>query len=68
MLASGRGVDINRNWDVDWGKKEVDFDPKEEFPGDMPMSEPEARIVRRLAESLKPHLWINVHSGMEVRN
>lgn len=31
---NGRGVDPNRNWDVDFGVKEPDYDPKEEYPGD----------------------------------
>ncbi len=30
---NGRGVDPNRNWEVDWGKKEPDYDPEEENPG-----------------------------------
>jgi hypothetical protein len=30
---NGRGVDPNRNWDIDWGVKEKDYDPKEEYPG-----------------------------------
>lgn len=63
---NGRGVDTNRNWSVDWGKKEQDFDPTEEFPGTAPFSEPETRIMRDLAKSFKPHLWINVHSGMQA--
>eukprot|EP00250_Pteridium_aquilinum_P002085 c12289_g1_i1 orf=112-966(+) len=63
---NGRGVDINRNWDVDWGIKEQDFDPAEEYPGIAPFSEPETRIMRDLALSFKPHLWINVHSGMQA--
>ncbi|KAI5062091.1 hypothetical protein GOP47_0022630 [Adiantum capillus-veneris] len=63
---NGRGVDINRNWSLDWGKKEQDFDPAEEFPGNAPFSEPETRIMRDLASSFKPHLWINVHSGMQA--
>ncbi len=25
---NGRGVDTNRNWDIDWGKKEKDYDPR----------------------------------------
>lgn len=25
---NGRGVDPNRNWEVDWGVKEKDYDPK----------------------------------------
>ena len=33
---NGRGVDPNRNYPVDWGKKEKDYDPAEEFPGTAP--------------------------------
>lgn len=33
---NGRGVDPNRNWEVDWGKKEKDYDPNEEYPGTKP--------------------------------
>ncbi|XP_064958981.1 metallocarboxypeptidase A-like protein MCYG_01475 isoform X1 [Musa acuminata AAA Group] len=63
---NGRGVDLNRNWGVDWGKKEKDYDPYEENPGTAPFSEPEAQIMRQLAKSFEPHIWVNVHSGMEV--
>jgi hypothetical protein len=34
---NGRGVDPNRNWDIDWGVKEKDYDPKEEYPGRAPL-------------------------------
>ncbi|KAF4388891.1 hypothetical protein G4B88_029201, partial [Cannabis sativa] len=61
-----RGVDLNRNWSVDWGKKEEDFDPYEENPGSAPFSEPETQIMRKLALSFDPHIWVNVHSGMEA--
>ena len=30
---NGRGVDTNRNYEVDWGVKEKDYDPNEEYPG-----------------------------------
>ncbi|XP_004500881.1 uncharacterized protein [Cicer arietinum] len=63
---NGRGVDLNRNWSVDWGKKEKDYDPYEENPGIAPFSEPESQIMRKLAISFEPHIWINVHSGMEA--
>ena len=63
---NGRGVDTNRNWAVDWGVKEADFDPYEEYPGAKPFSEPEARMLRSLVEEFKPHAWVNVHSGMEA--
>ncbi|RVX16013.1 hypothetical protein CK203_005692 [Vitis vinifera] len=60
-----RGVDLNRNWSVDWGKKEKDYDPYEENPGTAPFSEPETQIMRKLSISFDPHIWVNVHSGME---
>ncbi|PON60559.1 Peptidase M14, carboxypeptidase A [Parasponia andersonii] len=63
---NGRGVDLNRNWSVDWGKKEKDYDPYEENPGIAPFSEPETQIMRKLALSFDPHIWVNVHSGMEA--
>jgi hypothetical protein len=33
---NGRGVDPNRNWALDWGTKEPDYDPNEEYPGTAP--------------------------------
>uniref|UniRef100_A0A2C9TZ95 Peptidase M14 domain-containing protein n=1 Tax=Manihot esculenta TaxID=3983 RepID=A0A2C9TZ95_MANES len=66
ISMAGRGVDLNRNWSVDWGKKEKDFDPNEENPGIAPFSEPETQIMRKLALSFDPHIWVNVHSGMEA--
>ncbi|XP_020583437.1 mast cell carboxypeptidase A isoform X2 [Phalaenopsis equestris] len=63
---AGRGVDLNRNWSVDWGKKEKDYDPYEENPGAAPFSEPEVQIMRMLSKSFNPHIWVNVHSGMEA--
>ena len=63
---SGRGVDPNRNWGVDWGVKESDYDPSEEFPGQAPFDEPEPAALRALAASFAPHVWTNGHSGMEA--
>lgn len=63
---NGRGVDPNRNWEVHWGHKEPDYDPAEEFPGMAPFSEPEAAMLKAVAEEFRPHIWINVHSGMEA--
>lgn len=63
---NGRGVDLNRNWSVDWGKKEKDYDPYEENPGTAPFSEPETQLMRKLSMSFEPHIWVNVHSGMEA--
>ncbi|KAG6435832.1 hypothetical protein SASPL_100710 [Salvia splendens] len=63
---NGRGVDLNRNWGVDWGKKEKDYDPYEENSGTGPFSEPETQLMRKLSVSFEPHIWVNVHSGMEA--
>jgi hypothetical protein len=63
---NGRGVDCNRNWEVDWGVKAPDYDPSEEYPGTGPFSEPEAFMMRALLEEFNPHVWVNVHSGMEA--
>ncbi|CAL2232927.1 unnamed protein product [Prunus armeniaca] len=65
---NGRGVDLNRNWSVDWGKKEKDYDPYEENPGTAPFSEPETQIMRKVAMSFDPHIWVNIHSGMEMKS
>lgn len=63
---NGRGVDTNRNWGVDWGKKEKDYDANEEYPGTSPFSEPETQILREVVREFAPHVWMNVHSGMEA--
>ncbi|CAN6271197.1 unnamed protein product [Urochloa humidicola] len=54
---NGRGVDLNRNWSVDWGKKEKDYDPYEENPGIAPFSEPETQIMRELSR-----LYLSIYS------
>jgi hypothetical protein len=133
-------VDTNRNWGVDWGVKEKDYDPNEEFPGKAPHrraglsslelggpdcwarkgieesvgggpgclvqqpghraspcrslarrrraprpltallltpglprspffappSEPEVQVILAEAKDFKPHVWLNVHSGMQA--
>ena len=58
------GVDPNRNWGVDWGVKEADYNPDEEYPGVEAFSEPESRIIKKVVEELRIHAWVNVHSGM----
>lgn len=32
--------------------------------GVCPCSEPEVQVLLTLAKELKPHVWLNVHSGM----
>lgn len=36
------------------------------LPPSCACSEPEAQTVLQLARDLKPHVWLNVHSGMEA--
>lgn len=61
---NGHGVDPNRNWEVDWGKREKDYSAYEENAGLHAFSEPEAYILRNLVHEFKPHVWVNVHSGL----
>eukprot|EP01024_Parvocaulis_polyphysoides_P051502 TRINITY_DN50739_c0_g1_i1.p1 TRINITY_DN50739_c0_g1~~TRINITY_DN50739_c0_g1_i1.p1 ORF type:complete len:468 (+),score=48.16 TRINITY_DN50739_c0_g1_i1:183-1586(+) len=63
LRKNGRGVDTNRNWDINFGKKEKDYDPYEEYPGKHPFSEPESQIIMQVVQDFEPHVWINVHSG-----
>jgi len=63
---NGRGVDVNRNFPVNFGVKEKDYDPSEEFPGPYAISEPESKVLEKLFKDVKPHAWVNVHSGMEA--
>ena len=63
---NGRGVDPNRNWALDWGRREADYDPAEEYGGPAPFSEPEPTTLRAIASAFLPHAWVNAHSGMEA--
>eukprot|EP01025_Chloroclados_australasicus_P004683 TRINITY_DN1121_c0_g1_i1.p1 TRINITY_DN1121_c0_g1~~TRINITY_DN1121_c0_g1_i1.p1 ORF type:complete len:465 (-),score=42.49 TRINITY_DN1121_c0_g1_i1:548-1942(-) len=63
LRKNGRGVDTNRNWDINFGVKEKDYDPQEEYPGKYPFSEPETRVLKRLVSEFSPHVWVNFHSG-----
>ncbi|KAG8378075.1 hypothetical protein BUALT_Bualt08G0100300 [Buddleja alternifolia] len=47
-------------------RRRSDYDPYEENPGTAPFSEPETQIMRKLSISFEPHIWVNVHSGMEA--
>ena len=62
---NGRGVDPNRNWEVDWGILESDYDPSEEYGGTEPFSEPEVMCTLSIAKNRRPHVYVNVHSGMD---
>ncbi|CAG9464704.1 unnamed protein product [Pedinophyceae sp. YPF-701] len=63
---NGRGVDINRNFEVDWNVREIDYDRNEEFGGFAKLSEPEAQVDVEVVRAFRPHVVLNVHSGMEA--
>lgn len=56
---NARGVDLNRNFSVDW-KPSADASSGY-YPGPEPFSEPESRAVRRLAIRIEPDLSIFYH-------
>jgi protein MpaA len=60
---NGRGVDLNRNFAVDWRPIGVRGDP--EHSGPAPFSEPETRIARRLIRALQPDVTIWFHQQAE---
>ncbi len=62
------GVDLNRNWDLNWiyGDslfKEENVEPFDYFRGPAPFSEPESRAVRDFAMQIKPTVSIVWHSS-----
>lgn len=54
-------VDINRNWDYNWGK---DIALKEEYPGAKAFSEIETQFTLAVLKSFKAHIFLTVHSGI----
>lgn len=54
-------VDLNRNWDYLWQQSGSLLD--DQYSGPAPFSEPESRAVRDIAVKLRPHMYINIHSG-----
>jgi murein peptide amidase A len=67
-LASGRrqnahGVDLNRNWPVDWKRNGVPWDGY--YSGPRPMSEPENRAMRAFILRVRPALTIWYHQPLD---
>jgi murein peptide amidase A len=60
---NARGVDLNRNFSVDWAPGGAPGDL--EYPGPGPFSEPETRIARRLIRALRPDVTIWFHQQAE---
>lgn len=67
--ANARMVDLNTNFDADWGKgdKNAFFPNYENYVGSSPFSERESRVLRDLTLSFKPDLTLSYHSkGEEI--
>jgi hypothetical protein len=59
--GNGRDVDINRNWNIYWGRNILQ---KEEYPGKYPFSEKETRFLKKSIKSFNPKVFLSVHSGI----
>ena len=67
--ANARRVDLNVNFDADWGRgeKNVRFPSCENYVGSHPFSEKETRILRDFTLSVCPDLTVSYHSkGEEI--
>jgi len=60
------GVDINRNYDFNWGHGGSDDPMSERYRGPFPFSESENRAMRSLADAERFLLSISYHSAGEV--
>ena len=58
-----RGVDLNRNYMVGWGKWDADTVAAEEKAGGGALSEWESQIVDGIVAKVKPAAYVSVHSG-----
>eukprot|EP01017_Pseudomicrothorax_dubius_P035750 TRINITY_DN5055_c0_g1_i10.p1 TRINITY_DN5055_c0_g1~~TRINITY_DN5055_c0_g1_i10.p1 ORF type:complete len:237 (+),score=26.25 TRINITY_DN5055_c0_g1_i10:310-1020(+) len=63
VRSNAAGVDINRNWDIEWRQGDEGDKFTQTFPGDAPFSEEETRALRDLMQEVKPQLFISIHSG-----
>ena len=59
---NSRGVDVNRNWDVAWTAGD-DEAGSSQYRGPRPFSEPETRVLGRLAADWRPDVFVDVRSG-----
>jgi protein MpaA len=59
MRKNARGVDLNRNFSVDWNGAEPPSSGY--YAGPKPFSEPEARAFARLARRVRPDVTIHYH-------
>ena len=67
--ANSKGVDLNCNFDADWGKGELNTKIKgsENCIGDFPFSEPETAALRDFTLKIKPFVTFSFHTkGEEI--
>ncbi|MGN0804014.1 MAG: M14 family zinc carboxypeptidase [Candidatus Coproplasma sp.] len=67
--ANGRGVDLNCNFDADWGtgKLNVKHRGAENCIGDYPLSEPETLALANFTIKVKPYVTLSFHTkGGEI--
>ena len=65
--ANGHGVDLNVNFDADWGtgKNNVRYADKENYIGQFPFSEPETLSLKRFTLDVSPDYTISFHTKGE---
>ena len=65
-----RGVDLNRNWNVQWDERKSgpinNFASPEFYRGLWPESEPEVRAIADWVRSNNPRLMLDFHSSGEI--
>ena len=66
--ANARQVDLNVNFDADWGKgaQNIQMPSSENYIGEYPNSEPEVGVLIEFAQMIRPKIAINYHSKGEV--
>jgi g-D-glutamyl-meso-diaminopimelate peptidase len=67
--ANGVGVDLNVNFDADWGKGKYNAraPAPENYIGAHPFSEPETQALKRFTEEINPDLTVSYHTkGEEI--
>ena len=65
--ANGTGVDLNRNYDQNWGTQGTSSDPNADtYPGQYAFSEPETKAIRDLAIDQGFELSMSFHSYGEI--
>lgn len=67
--ANARGVDLNVNFDADWGKgeKNTRMAGSENYVGEFPFSEPETQALKTFTEEIAPDYTVSYHTkGEEI--